>query len=278
MSPTKISNYLIDFIITSILWGYFLFGSVFFFVTLYLPAFFLAKNKARAFQYINHVHLKIFFSLIRLLARRTKFVIPEEIRQIRGAVIICNHLSYLDPILLISLFPRQCTIIKSTFMKVPVFGFMLQTAGYIPSTPKEMLGASMIKNLETIKEHLAAGASLFIFPEGTRSRNGHLGPFNRGVYGIARYCHAPLKLVYLSGTNVLYRPGSFLFNTRAENTIKAELIGSLNPDYRSADFSPSGLSATVRKIFEQRIAQNANKERKRPTIDSAKLKKSIQKG
>lgn len=258
MSLAKIFRHLHDFIITSILWGYFLFGSVLFFFTLYLPAYFLAKNKALVFQHFNHVHMKIFFSLLRYLARRTQFSIPEEIRHIRGSVIICNHLSYLDPILLISLLPRQCTIIKSTFLKVPVFGFILQAAGYIPSAPREMLGAAMIKNLEIIKEHLASGASLFIFPEGTRSRNGRLGVFNKGVYGIARYCNAPLKLVYISGTNILYRPGAFLFNTRAANTIKLEIIGSLDPDYRSADFSTSALAKTVRKTFEQRVAQGAN--------------------
>jgi 1-acyl-sn-glycerol-3-phosphate acyltransferase len=202
--------------------------------------------------------MKNFFALTRLFIHRTKFIIPEEIRHIHSAVVVCNHLSYLDPILLISLLPSQCTIVKSTFFKVPFFGWLLKTSGYVPSMPSEMLGPAMIKNLEEIKKHLAAGGNLFVFPEGTRSRDGKLAPFNKGVFGIARYCNVPLKLVYISGTNILFRPGTFLFNTRNFNTIKVELIGSLEPAYKSTDFSMSALAEETRKCFEDRIAQNGN--------------------
>jgi 1-acyl-sn-glycerol-3-phosphate acyltransferase len=258
MPCMKIFHRLSDFFITVLLWIYFLGGSIGLFFLFYLPAYFFAKNRARVFQYINHVHMRNFFALLRLLAYRTRFDIQEEVRNIRGAVIVCNHLSYLDPILLVSLLPRQCTIIKSTFLKVPFFGLMLQAAGYIPSAPREMLGPAMIRNLETIKKNLETGADLFIFPEGTRSRDGKLAPFNKGVFSIARYCNAPLKLVYIQGTNVLFRPGTFLFNTRTSNSIKVELIGSLEPDYKSTDFSISSLADEARKCFADRIAQNGN--------------------
>jgi 1-acyl-sn-glycerol-3-phosphate acyltransferase len=253
MPPIKIFRLLADFVITVLLWGYFLFGSVFFFFLFYLPAYFFAINRAEAFQHINHIHMKNFFSLTRLLVYRTKFAIGEEIRHIHSSVIVCNHLSYLDPILMVSLLPRQCTIIKSTFFKVPFFGFLLRTSGYIPSAPSQMLGPAMIENLEAIKEHLAEGANLFIFPEGTRSRDGLLAPFNKGVFGIARYCNAPLKLVYIQDTNKLFPPGNFLFNTRSFNKIEVELIGSLEPDYQSTDFSMSALADEVRKLYEERM-------------------------
>ena len=197
-----------------------------------------------------------FFALTRLLIPHTKFDIASEIRHIRSSVVVCNHLSYLDPILLISLLPRQCTIVKSTFFKVPFFGWLLKTSGYVPSMPSEMLGPAMIKNLEEIKKHLAAGGNLFVFPEGTRSKDGKLAPFNKGVFGIARYCNAPLKMVYISNTNKLFRPGTFLFNTRAFNIIKVELLGTVKSDYKSNDYSPSAVADEGRKLFEDRIAQN----------------------
>ena len=242
-----------DFCITLILWAYFLFGYLVLLPVLYIPAYIIAKNSAAALQNINHIHLKCFFALTRFLIRRTKFEIPKEVREIHSSVVVCNHISYLDPILLISLFPRQVTIVKSTFFKVPIFGWFLRNAGYIPSAPNEMMGAAMINNLESIKEHLAAGGVLFVFPEGTRSRDGNLSPFNKGVFSIARYCNAPIKLIFIQDTNKLFKPGFFIFNALDSNTIKLELIGTLEPDYKSNNFSISAVAEQARKLFEKKL-------------------------
>jgi 1-acyl-sn-glycerol-3-phosphate acyltransferase len=249
----------IDLFITLLLWSYFLFGSIVFFFLFYIPSYIFAGNSVTAFQNLNHIHMKNFFTLTRWLIPRTKFVIQKEVRKIHSSVIVCNHLSYLDPILLISLLPRQRTIVKSTFFKVPFFGWLLKNSGYVPSAPSEMLGPAMINNLESIKEHLASGGNLFVFPEGTRSRDGNLTPFNKGVFSIARYCDAPLKLIFMKDTNKLFRPGSFSFNTHDFNKINVELIGSLEPDYQNNDFSISAIADQARRIYEARIIADKDK-------------------
>jgi len=198
--------------------------------------------------------MKIFFVLTRFLIPRAKFKIQKEIRQIQSSVIVCNHLSYLDPILLMSLFQRNCTIVKSTFFRVPFFGWLLRKSCYMPSESSELMGQAMVDNLEYIKEHLAAGGNFFVFPEGTRSRDGRLAPFNKGVFSIARYCNAPLKLIYIKDTNKLFQPGTFLFNTHDYIEIEVELIGSLEPDYKSDNFSISAVANQARNIFKQRVA------------------------
>lgn len=252
----RIIRHVIDFLITLLLWFYFLCGSIIFFFLFYIPAYIFAGNREKAFQRLNHVHMKFFFALTRWLIRRTKFSIQKEVREIRSSVIVCNHLSYLDPILLISLFPRQRTIVKGIFFKIPFFGWQLRNSGYMPSASGGMPGSAMIQNLDSIKEHLAAGGNLFVFPEGTRSRDGKLAPFNKGVFSIARYCGAPLALVFIKDTDKLFRPGYFSFNTCDFNEIKVELIGSLLPDYRSNDFSVSAVAGQARSLFKEGIAQN----------------------
>lgn len=258
MSPVRFFHFMSDFFITLILWCYFLFGYLFILFFLYIPVHVFAKNRATALQNLNHIHLKVFFALTQWLIPRTKFNISENIREIQSSVIVCNHLSYLDPILLVSLFRRQRTIVKHTFFKVPVFGWFLKNYGYISSGSDAMMGSSLITNLEEIKAHLAAGGVLFVFPEGTRSRSGKLAPFNKGVFTIARYCNAPLKLIFIKGTNKLFQPGRFLFNTHDDNEIQLELIGSLEPDYKSNNFSISAFADEARRIFEEKIAKDYN--------------------
>jgi len=116
-----------------------------------------------------------------------------------------------------------------------------------------MMGAAMINNLEAIKKHLADGGIVFVFPEGTRSRDGKLAAFNKGVFSIARYCKAPIHLILIKNTNVLFRPGTFSFDTRAFNTIKLKLIGTLEPDFKSYNFSVSSVAQNARALFEKNL-------------------------
>ena len=256
MSPIRIFQNASALLITLLLWGSFLLSSIVFFFFFQVPSYLFYKNPARSFQKFTHINLKIFFVLTRFLIPRTKFKIPEEVRQIKSSVVVCNHLSYLDPILLISLFKRNCTIVKSTFFHVPFFGWLLRNSHYMASAASEVMGQTMVESLENIKEHLAAGGNFFVFPEGTRSRDGRLAPFNKGVFSIARYCDVPLKLVYIKNTNKLFRPGDFLFKVHDYIEIEVELIGSLAPDYKNADFSISAITDEARNIYEQRIARS----------------------
>jgi len=255
--PRRITN----FCLTVFLWGYFLFGYLVLLPVFFLPYYFVLHSAAVALQRLNHLHLKTFFSLTRILIPKTVYEIDPQVRDLRSSVIVCNHISYLDPILLVSLYPRQITIVKHTFFRVPIFGWFLRKAGYVPSSADEMTGAAMIGNLESIKAHLAAGGNLFVFPEGTRSRDGKLAPFNRGVFSIARYCRTDLKLVFISNTDKLFRPGTFSFNTREPNVISLKLIATLKPDYASENFSTNAVAREARRIFETAKAESIDQNK-----------------
>jgi len=253
MPLLRFSQRIVNFCLTIFLWSYFLFGYLFILLLFFIPSYLHLKSSGAALQKMNHIHLKCFFAWLGFLAPGTKFRIDANVQGLRSSIIVCNHLSYLDPILLVSLFDRQTTIVKNTFFSVPIFGWFLRKAGYVPSSPSEMYGPAMIAHLEAIKRHLAAGGNLFVFPEGTRSRGGLL-PFNKGVFSIARYCNTGLKLVFIHGTDKLFRPGAFSFRMHGKNTIAVELIASLTPDYQAKDFSVSALADQARLIFERKIA------------------------
>jgi 1-acyl-sn-glycerol-3-phosphate acyltransferase len=179
-----------------------------------------------------------------------KWRIADKIKSIRSSVIVCNHLSYLDPLLLISLFPRHKTIVKSTFFSVPIFGWMLKQSGYLPSTSEGRLSELMIERIDTMDGYLGSGGNLFIFPEGTRSRNGVISRLNKGAFKIAKLCRSPIQVLYIRNTNKLFTPGKFLFNTMVSNTITVETITGIEPDYQSDRFSIYELMSKVRSLLE----------------------------
>jgi 1-acyl-sn-glycerol-3-phosphate acyltransferase len=182
-----------------------------------------------------------------------KWRIAEEVRNLRASVIVANHLSFLDPILFVSLFERQKTIVKSDYFRYPVFGWILRRSGYVPSLAEGLFSASMIDQVKALQGYLASGGNLFIFPEGTRSRSGRIGPFDKGAFKIARLCQAsPIRVVLIRNTHRLFPPDRFLFNTRDEAAIEVELAGSLEPDYRSETFSLAALTDEAHALMERK--------------------------
>jgi 1-acyl-sn-glycerol-3-phosphate acyltransferase len=221
---------LIDAAVTGAVWCYFTLGFVVLFSPRYIVASLFPHHREERFQRFNSRFYQGFFALVRLLVPRHRWRIDPQAAAIRGSVIICNHVSYLDPLLLISLFERQKTVVKTSFFKVPIFGWVLRHAGYFPADSSGRYGRIMIEQVERMAAFLSVGGNFFIFPEGTRSRDGSLGTLNRGALKIARLCRAPIQVVHLANTGKLYRPGRFFFTTRSANTISLSLVERIEPD------------------------------------------------
>jgi 1-acyl-sn-glycerol-3-phosphate acyltransferase len=239
-----------DFVVTILCWGYFIFGFLFFFSFFYVAAFVFSRDREQAFQYLNHLFYRGFFWLLRLLAPRQQWDVDPGIAQIHGAVIVCNHLSYLDPLILISLLPRNKTIVKTAFFKVPVFGWAIKTAGYLPATTEGVYAQRMIEQVGNMGDFFKNGGNLFVFPEGTRNRSNVLGDFHKGVFKIARMYRCPVQVLGLSNTEKLFTPGKFLFNSSIHNQISMKILDCIRPDTEQEVISAAGLEAEVRQIFQ----------------------------
>ena len=229
----KIIKFPIDFILTCIFWFYFILGYVFF----YVPVLFLLKpfihDRETMFQNVNYIFYRGFFSLIKIITPGLTIKISTEVSGIRAAVVISNHRSYLDPILLISIFPRQKTIVKGVFFKFPILRWVMKSGGYIPFVPNGELKYMMIEGMQRMSAFLKEGGVLFIFPEGRRSRDGKLGKFQKGAFSIAGKCDVPVEVIYINNTNRLFIPGRFFFNTCVKNTITVERLGTIMPGYET---------------------------------------------
>lgn len=249
-----------DVAVTTTVWLYYTVGYVLFFGPCHLAALISALNREQAFQKINHQFYKNFFRLVQAITPGLSFDIDDNVRALRSSVIVCNHISYLDPILLISLYPRQKTIVKSRFFKLPIFGWVLRASGYIPSDPADDLRLTAIREIENMDTFLKDGGNLFVFPEGTRTRDGLIGPFSKGAFKIARRCGAPLAVVAIQNTDRLYRPGRFRFITCRPNTIQLELAGIIHTTGMSNQPSVSDLMEQTRAFLESRSNKISNQK------------------
>ncbi|MDZ7699014.1 MAG: lysophospholipid acyltransferase family protein [Deltaproteobacteria bacterium] len=241
---------LIDLMVTLIVWIYFTIGYLLFFSPIHLFCFFFSTDRPRAFQTVNSFFYRGFFRLLRGLSMGVTMDIQDEVRAIRGAVVVSNHISYFDPLLFISLFRRHKTIVKGIFFKVPIFGWVLRCAGYIPSSGGGGISTWMVDHMKELQDHLASGGNLFVFPEGTRSRDGRIGKMHHGAFRIARGYGVPFVVLRISGTNGVLPPGRFVFHTCSDSVISVKVMGELQTGTRGDGLPISEMAGQVRALLD----------------------------
>lgn len=113
-----------------------------------------------------------------------------------GALICSNHQSQLDPVLLGMAFNNRLNYLaRQSLFRHTLFRWLIQSLDAIP-IDREGTGLSGLK--ETLKR-LKRGEMVLIFPEGTRSENGELGPLRPGFLSVAKRAGVPLLPMVLEG-------------------------------------------------------------------------------
>ncbi|MBN2402451.1 MAG: 1-acyl-sn-glycerol-3-phosphate acyltransferase [Spirochaetes bacterium] len=205
---------------------------------------------------MNHYYYKGFFRGLNALVPGLSISIEKNIKRIKSSVIISNHRSYLDPILLISIFPRHKTIVKGIFFKIPFISWAMKSGGYIPFTPRRSYNDFLAENLKNIPDFLKSGGNLFIFPEGRRSRDGRIGKFQKGAFSIAVKHKLPVEVIYIKNTGRLFTPGKFLLNTCISNTISIGKLGKIRPDITANEMREKAVKLYEKKMLEEQAAED----------------------
>jgi len=234
-----------DVCVTALAWAYFTLGWLICFAPLYIAARLLPIDHQAAYQGLNHYFYRGFFKLITAVTPGLKIERPATVANIRGAIIVANHLSYLDPLLFIALYRPHKTIVKSLFFKLPIFGAVIKTAGYLPSQTSSSNAAYMLRQVESLPQFIDRGGNLFVFPQGTRQGKDKPVSFHKGVLRLAKRCRAPVAIVRIHNTHRLFAPGRFRFHACRPNTIRLECLKIIHPDYDHPDFSLQTLAAQV---------------------------------
>jgi 1-acyl-sn-glycerol-3-phosphate acyltransferase len=119
-----------------------------------------------------------------------------------------NHQSNFDILSLIAVAPRRIYwIAKKELFDIPVFGSSMRRGGYIPLDRSD--GRKALKSMENAAAIIREGKSVVMFPEGTRSRDGHLLPFKRGGFMLAVRAGVPVVPVTINGSGKI-NPGGLI--------------------------------------------------------------------
>lgn len=240
----------IDLIVTLCLWIYFIFGFLILFLPRYLVSYPGAEGRELRYQLLHHQFFNGFFMMVQGLIPSLSIEIDLAVRDIRSSIIVCNHISYLDPLLLVSSYEKQKTIVKHGFFRAPVFGWMMIQSGYVSASGKGVSPWQMAERMLRLGDYLATGGNVFVFPEGTRSRTGEIGELHKGAFEIAIRSRAPIKVLFVENSNRLFTPGKFLFNTAIDQPIRLRLVEELDPDYDNPELTIEGLMETVKNLLE----------------------------
>jgi 1-acyl-sn-glycerol-3-phosphate acyltransferase len=123
-------------------------------------------------------------------------------------VFLSNHQGNFDGPVLIHLLPRDVkAMIKKEMMGIPILSWVMKKAQFVPierTNPKKARSA-----IQFGAHLLTEGNSFIAFPEGTRSRDGHLGPFKKGVFIMAIIAQAPIVPITIKNSAAVQPPGQY---------------------------------------------------------------------
>jgi 1-acyl-sn-glycerol-3-phosphate acyltransferase len=113
-----------------------------------------------------------------------------------GALLVSNHQSFFDPVLVAAGLPRQVHYMaRESLFRIPLFGWLIRSLNAFPLR----LGGGDVRALREAVARLRRGELVLVFPEGTRTPDGRIWPLRRGVGLVARQAQVPVVPVVIEG-------------------------------------------------------------------------------
>jgi 1-acyl-sn-glycerol-3-phosphate acyltransferase len=140
---------------------------------------------------------------IRVVVRGRERILPGQ-----AYLFLSNHQSNCDgPILFYATQRNLRAVIKKEIMRIPLLAQALKQANFVPIDRTDPLKART--SIDLAVRRLKAGLSFFAFPEGTRSRDGRLGEFKKGVFVLAIKAGVSVVPVSICNTRAIQPPGHY---------------------------------------------------------------------
>jgi 1-acyl-sn-glycerol-3-phosphate acyltransferase len=224
-----------------------------------IPQVFLAVGLANAvvagyiFLLVPEYLLRFLAWVLSRLVYRFKVQGDEHIPVQGAAILVCNHVSFVDAVLLMAASPRPIRFIMDhRIFAVPVLGWLFKLGKAIPIAPQKDDPATYERAFAEARRVLEEGDLLAIFPEGGITRDGSLGEFKGGVMKIL--ATHPVPVVPLALTNLW---GSFFSRVEKGQAMVRPFRRGLwsrvglmaGPAVAPAEVTPEGLRTRVQGLL-----------------------------
>lgn len=160
----------------------------------------------------------------------------------KPAVIISNHQSFLDILVSTMLHPKVILLTNQWVWRSPVFGAVVRLADYYPVAD----GAEGA--IEKLRERVAAGYSIVVYPEGTRSPDPAIKRFHKGAFYIAEQLGLDILPMVIHGTAYTMTKGDFLLK---DGTVSVKYLPRITQNDRSWGDNYSARTKSISRYFKQ---------------------------
>ncbi|MEL6343015.1 MAG: MFS transporter [Myxococcota bacterium] len=201
------------------------------------------------YRLIPEFFLRFVAWVLSNLIYRLEIVGEENFPSEGPAVLVCNHVTYVDWLIVGGAIPRPARFIMDAhFMKIPVANRLMRQARIVPIAPARRDPEVLQKAMQTISEELAAGHLVCIFPEGRLTPNGEMLDFKPGVERILAKDPVPVVPMALNGlwgSSFSKKDGRIKLFRRFWSRIRLTIDPAIPPEGVTAE----GLRARVMEIW-----------------------------
>jgi 1-acyl-sn-glycerol-3-phosphate acyltransferase len=188
---------------------------------------------------------------IRIAVEGLSLIDPD-----RNYLFLSNHQGNLDgPLLYIATRRNLRAVIKQELMRIPLLSPVLKKVDFVPVDRSDPIRAHA--SVDRAAELLQSGLSFFAFPEGTRSRDGRLGIFKKGVFVMAIKSGVPIVPVTIHNSRDIQPPGSFALRAATVNISFHEPIETRHLDLKDRQDLLERTRAAISGDLEKKRQESA---------------------
>lgn len=161
----------------------------------------------------NDIPQRLFFrNILRLAGVKFEARRASGFDPARTSLFVCNHVNLFDPFVIYSAIPQFVRGFElASHFKIPAYGWMMGRFGNVPVPDENDRSREGIAEMtRKAKQCFESGISLIAFAEGSRTRDGHVGPFHKGVFRLAIQFGVPIVPMSIVGSFEFHRTGDWM--------------------------------------------------------------------